>query len=64
MKLAAYNSPSCDALKRLEASGVRVLVSEDCADRRGITEALGAGVLTEMGAITDAVLACGKVISL
>ena len=64
VRLAAYNSPSCDALKRLEASGVRVLVSDACADRMGITEALGAGVLAEMSVITDAVLACGKVISL
>ena len=64
VRLAAYNSPSCDALKRLEASGVRVLVSDACADRMGITEALGAGVLAEMSVIIDAVLACGKVISL
>lgn len=64
VRLAAYNSPSCNALKRLEASGVRVLVSDACADRMGITEALGAGVLAEMSVITDAVLACGKVISL
>ena len=64
VRLAAYNSPSCDELKRLEASGVRVLVSDACADRMGITEALGAGVLAEMSSIIDAVLACGKVISL
>ena len=64
VSLAAYNSGACDDIRKLEAGGVRVLVSEPCADRLGITEALGAGRLAEMAEIIDAVLSCGKVISL
>ena len=62
--LAAYNNPACEVLKKLEGEGVRVFVSEPCADRMGVTEALGAGELSDMGAIIDAVFACEKVVSL
>ena len=62
--LAAYNSPTCEVLKKMEGEGVRVLVSEPCADRFGVSEALGAGELSDMSAIIDAVFACEKVVSL
>ena len=62
--LAAYNNPTCEVLKKLEGEGVRVLVSEPCADRLGITEALGAGTLSDMSGIIDAVFTCEKVVSL
>ena len=62
--LAAYNNPACEVLKKLEGEGVRVLVSEPCADRMGVTESLGAGSLSDMSAIIDAVFACEKVVSL
>ncbi|MBQ7544184.1 MAG: hypothetical protein IJT02_04490 [Synergistaceae bacterium] len=62
--LAAYNSGACGDIKRLEAEGVRVMVSEACADRAGITEALGAGGLAEMPEIIDVLMSCEKVISL
>ena len=64
VKLAAYNSKSCSSLKKLEADGAKILVSDACADRMGITEALGTGMLCDMSGIFDAVFACGKVISL
>lgn len=64
VKLAAYNSKSCDSLKKLEAAGVKILVSDSCADRLGITEALGAGMLCEMSEIMDSLFACGKIMSL
>ena len=62
--LAAYNNPTCEILKKLEGDGVRVLVSEPCADRLGVTEALGAGSLSDMSGIIDSVFACEKVVSL
>ena len=64
VKFAAYDSPSCDCLKKLEAEGVQVLVSEGCADRLGITEALGAGLTEDMSGILERIFECEKVISL
>ena len=64
VKLAAYNSPSCDILKKLEADGVRVLISRTCSDRLGITEALGAGTLVTLSEILEAVSSCEKLLSL
>ncbi|MBQ7220213.1 MAG: hypothetical protein IJS28_04455 [Synergistaceae bacterium] len=64
VKLAEYNSPSCDILKKLEAEGVRVLISKSCADRLGITEALGAGMLVSLSEILEAVSCCEKLLSL
>ena len=64
VKLAAYNSSSCDVLKRLEAAGVRVLVSSSCADRLGVTEAVGAGTLVSLSEIVDAAGSCGKLLSI
>ncbi len=64
VKFAAYDSPSCDCLKKLEAEGVQVLVSESCAGRLGITEALGAGLTEEISGILERIFECEKVISL
>ena len=64
VSLACYDNPVCESLRKLESEGVRVLVSEACADRRGLTEALGAGSVAEMSEIIDAVMSCEKVVSL
>ena len=64
VKLAAYDSHSCDILKKLEADGVKVLISRTCADRLGITEALGAGVLVSLSEILEAIGSCEKLLSL
>ncbi|MBQ6772563.1 MAG: hypothetical protein IJP48_00720 [Synergistaceae bacterium] len=64
VSLAAYNSQVCAELKELESDGVEILISESCADRMGVTEALGAGVLTEMSEIFEKIFSCKKVISL
>lgn len=63
VKIAAYTSPLCAFLKRLEADGVRVLVSESCSDRLGMTEAAGAGIITDMAEILSEIFSCSKVIS-
>ena len=64
VKIAAYNSPLCVTLKKLEAEGVQVLLSESCADRLGITEAAGAGVIADMAEILDEIFSCGKIVSI
>ena len=64
VSLAAYDSKSCEYLKNLESNGVQVLISDSCADRLGLTEALGTGILTDMGEILEKIFACEKVLSL
>lgn len=64
VKLAAYDSSACDTLKRLEALGVRVLISNSCADRMRITEAVGAGVLVSLSEIVETVSGCEKLLSI
>ncbi len=64
VKLAAYNSETCDYLKRLKADGVNILVSESCTDRLNLTEAIGTGELEDMSEIIERVLECEKVISI
>ncbi|MBQ9627999.1 MAG: hypothetical protein IJR43_01905 [Synergistaceae bacterium] len=64
VKLAAYDSETCDYLKKLNADGVNVLVSESCADRLKLTEAIGTGKLEDMSEIIERVLECEKVISI
>lgn len=64
VSLAAYNAPSCDDLRQLEADGVQILVSGACSDRLGMTESLGVGVVADMPEILDAVLSCEKIISI
>ncbi len=63
VKIVAYTSPLCAFMKKLEADGVRVLVSESCADRLGMTEAAGAGIIMDMAEILDEIFSCEKVIS-
>ena len=64
VKLAAYDSETCDYLKKLEADGVNILVSESCADRLNISEAVGAGLPEDMSVIIERVLECESVISI
>ncbi len=64
VKISAYNSPTCVILKKLEAEGVQILISESCADRLGITEAVGAGVIADMSEILDDIFSCSKIISI
>ena len=64
VNLAAYNSVTCDYLKKLEADEVKILISESCADYMGISEAIGAGTLVDMSEIFEEIFSCEKVISL
>lgn len=64
VKISAYNSPLCVILKKLETDGVQILISESCADRLGITEAVGAGVVADMAEILDEIFSCSKIVSI
>lgn len=64
VKLAAYNSKTCEFLKRLEDYGVKILISDSCADRMGITEAVGAGITVDMADILEEIFVCEKVINI
>ena len=63
VKLAAYNSQTCDFLKQLEAYGVKIFISETCTDRLAMTGAIGTGEIIDMSEILDEIFACEKVIS-
>lgn len=64
VKLAAYDSETCAYLKCLASDGVNVLISESCADRLKLSEAIGTGELADMSEIIERVLECKKVISI
>ena len=64
VKLAAYDSETCDYLKRLESEGVNTLVSQSCTDRLKLSEAVGTGELADRSEIIERVLECEKVISI
>lgn len=64
VKLAAYDSETCSYLKTLVSDGVNLLVSESCADRLNLSEAIGTGELADMSEIIERVLECENVISI
>ena len=64
VKLAAYNSNTCEYLKKLEDYGVKILISDSCADRMGISEAVGAGIMVDMADILEEIFVCEKVINI
>ena len=64
VSLAAYNSSSCDYLKELEAAGVKILISESCADYLGITESIGAGTAVDMSEIFEKIFSCERILHL
>ncbi len=64
VKLALYNTSSCDTLKFLERNHTRILVSGLCSDNFGITETVGAGIIAELDEIFYEISTCERVISL
>jgi len=64
VKLALFNTSTCDHLKALEAQGARVLVSGTCAAHFGLTESIGAGVLANMSEIVEAINNAEKCVTL
>ncbi|PKL38464.1 MAG: sulfurtransferase-like selenium metabolism protein YedF [Spirochaetae bacterium HGW-Spirochaetae-1] len=63
VKLTVKDSPVVADIKALEESGVRVLVCGTCLNFFGITDQLGAGIVSNMYDIAEAMTGSGKVIS-
>ena len=64
VKLALNNTSSCEHLLTLEKKGVRILVCGTCTNHFGITADIGAGVISNMFEITEALLSADKTIAL
>ena len=64
VSLAAYNSKTCEYLKELEAAGVKILISQSCADYLGITESIGAGTAVDMSEIFEEIFSCERILNL
>ena len=63
VKLAAYNSDTLKYLKELNSEGVKILISDSCADRMGVTEAIGIGVLADLSEIIEEIFSCERVVN-
>ena len=64
VKLAMKHTASLDHLTVLEKKGVRILVCGTCTNHFGVTSDIGAGVISNMFEITEALLASDKILSL
>lgn len=62
--LSLEGASTCESLKKLENKGVSVLVCGTCTKHYGVTEKVGAGCVSNMMEITDALLAAPKVLTL
>jgi len=64
VKLALKNTASMEHLAILEKKGVKILVCGTCTNHFGITSDIGAGVISNMFEISEALIASGKTISM
>ena len=64
IKLARYDSSSCDHLKNLEKKGVSILVCGTCANYFNVMDQIGAGSISDMPEIIEAINKAGKIITL
>jgi selenium metabolism protein YedF len=64
VNLLLPESPSLDAIKMLEERGVTMLACQTCLDYYGIKEKIGAGKISNMPDIIEAMQAAAKVIHL
>jgi len=64
VKLALYDSSSCDHLKNLEKKGASVLVCGTCANHFNILDQIGAGSISNMLEIVEALREAGKIMTL
>ena len=63
VKLALFDSSSCDHLKNLERKGTNILVCGTCVNHFGITDSVGAGVISTMFEIVESLNKAGKILS-
>lgn len=64
VQLLLPESPCLDPIKVLEEKGVEILACQTCLDYYGIKEKIGAGKVSNMPDIIEAMQAAGKVIHL
>jgi selenium metabolism protein YedF len=64
VKLALYDSSSCDHLKNLEKKGTLILVCGTCVSHFHIAEQIGAGTISNMFEIVETLNKAGKIITL
>lgn len=64
VRLAVKHTSSLDHLSDLERKGVRILVCGTCTSHLGLTTDIGAGVISNMFEITEALLAVDRTLSL
>ncbi len=64
VRLALFDTSTCDHLKDMEAKGTRVLVSDVCAGRLDITGDIGVGVIANMLDILDVIHHAGNILQL
>jgi intracellular sulfur oxidation DsrE/DsrF family protein len=64
VKLALYDSSSCDHLKNLEKKGVVLLVCGTCVNHFQIAERVGAGTISNMFEIVETLNKAHKILSL
>ena len=64
VQLLLAESPCLDPMKVLEGRGVEILACQTCLDYYGMKEKMGAGTVSNMPDIIEAMHAAGKVIHL
>lgn len=64
VKLALFDSSTCDRLKDLERRGTRVLVCGTCTNFYGVTDSVGVGVISNMYEIVETIARAGRILSL
>ena len=64
VKLALFDSSSCDHLKNLERKGTNILVCGTCVNHFGIVDSVGVGVISNMLEIVEALNGAGRILSL
>jgi selenium metabolism protein YedF len=64
VQLLLPDSPCLDPIKVLEGRGIEILACQTCLDYYGIMEKMGAGKVSNMPDIIEAMQAAGKVIHL
>jgi selenium metabolism protein YedF len=64
VRLVAEGSPVIEELRLLGSQGVDILACSTCLDRFGLTARVGAGLVSNMYDITDAMLKADKVVSM
>ncbi len=63
VKLVTKDSPALEDIEDLERGGVEILACGTCLNFFGLTEQLGAGVISNMYTIVETLMAAGRIIS-